>query len=56
MARFSGVRIEENWLRCWDQPNSVTSTFRGTMLLGMEGFAQSLIHDRVSSARQSQLV
>ena len=54
--RRSGVRIDDDWLRRMGPAHFGHINFRGTMRFGIERFAQSLIDDQSSSARQLRLV
>ena len=54
--RHSGVRIEDDWLRCMGPAHFGHINFRGTMRFGIERFAQSLVEEHPGSGRQLRLV
>ena len=54
--RRSGVRIDDDWLRRMGPAHFGHINFRGTMRFGIERFAQALLDDQGSSARQLRLV
>jgi hypothetical protein len=54
--RQSGERIDDDWLRRMGPAHFAHINFRGTMRFCIERFAQALIDDHASSARQLRLV